>query len=244
MKLIVAAAVAFVVWQALPIEWAPAPITWVLASAAAWTAHLQLRSRVRPWGGPLTEGEKLLVGWGYGSCVFLMALLEEDPSFQGWGDVYFFCGRDMQYCTCDFRWNKIGWFKAAVLWNFVLSSALGAQRLLVQLALNGFLPGEESVTFESFVSVCWRLVPYYLNQWEAKWGAECTSMMFELPHFATELLIVLPFVQILVKRLKILAASHVSAQLPPGQPGMRLAKLLFAPDVMAGRCFGVCRAEA
>jgi hypothetical protein len=33
------------------------------------------------------------------------------------------------------------------------------------------------VTFESFVSVCWRLVPYYLNQWEAKWGAECTSMV-------------------------------------------------------------------
>ncbi len=37
--------------------------------------------------------------------------------------------------------------------------------------------GEEAVTWESFVSVCWRLVPYYLNQWEAKWGAETSSMV-------------------------------------------------------------------
>lgn len=60
---------------------------------------------------------------------------------QGWGDVYFFCGRDLQHCNCDFQWNARGWRKAAVLWNFVLSAALGAQRLLVQVGLDGFLPG-------------------------------------------------------------------------------------------------------
>ena len=59
-----------------------------------------------------------------------------------------------------------------------------------------FLTGEEVVTKESFISVCWRLIPYWLNNWEQQWGAECSSMMFELPHFAIELLVVLPCVQV------------------------------------------------
>lgn len=56
--------------------------------------------------------------------------------------------------------------------------------------------GEEVVTKECFVSVCWRLIPYFLNNWEKQWGAECSSMMFELPHFAFELLVILPIVQV------------------------------------------------
>lgn len=52
------------------------------------------------------------------------------------------------------------------------------------------------VTKECFISVCWRLIPYFLNNWEKQWGAECSSMMFELPHFALELLVVLPTVQV------------------------------------------------
>lgn len=52
------------------------------------------------------------------------------------------------------------------------------------------------VTKESFISICWRLIPYWLNNWEQQWGAECSSMMFELPHFAVELLLVLPCVQV------------------------------------------------
>ena len=64
---------------------------------------------------------------------------------QGWGDVYFFCGRDLRYCTCNFRWNLLGWGKAFVLWNFVLSTALGAQRFAIQVGLDGLLPGEEFV---------------------------------------------------------------------------------------------------
>ena len=58
------------------------------------------------------------------------------------------------------------------------------------------LTGEEVVTKECFVSVCWRLIPYFLNNWEKQWGAECSSMMFELPHFAFELLVILPIVQV------------------------------------------------
>lgn len=57
------------------------------------------------------------------------------------GDVYFFCGPQMQYCTCGFRWNLAGWSKAFILWNFVLSAALGVQRLIIQLGLCGLLPG-------------------------------------------------------------------------------------------------------
>ena len=56
--------------------------------------------------------------------------------------------------------------------------------------------GEEVVTKESLVSFCWRLIPYWLNSWEQQWGAECSSVMFELPHFAMELLVVLPCVQV------------------------------------------------
>lgn len=58
------------------------------------------------------------------------------------GDVYFFCGSRMQYCSCSFRWNLAGWNKALVLWSFVLTTALGVQRLMVQLVLQGLLPGE------------------------------------------------------------------------------------------------------
>jgi hypothetical protein len=132
----------------------------------------------------------------------------------------------MEFCTCNFRWNSYGWAKAVILWNFVLSAALGVQRLTLQVGLLGLLPGagarppaaaaaaaptttprpptapapapagEEVVTRESFISICWRLVPYWLNNWEHQWGAECSSMMFELPHFAAELLVVLPCVQV------------------------------------------------
>lgn len=57
--------------------------------------------------------------------------------------------------------------------------------------------GEEVVTKESFVSILWRLIPYWLNNWEQQWGAECSSMLFELPHYALELLVVLPLVQVI-----------------------------------------------
>lgn len=144
--------------------------------------------------------------------------------------MYYFCGSQGRYCSCDLRWNLAGWYKAAVLWNFVLTSSLAVQKLVIQEGLKGLLPGqddtgcccnsgtpilpsairskdrahswhlaragEELVTKESFISICWRLIPYWLNNWEQQWGAECSSMMFELPHFAVELLVVLPLVQV------------------------------------------------
>lgn len=59
--------------------------------------------------------------------------------------------------------------------------------------------------------------------------------MFELPHFATELLVVLPCVQILVGRLKVLAASQVIPHLPAGLAGLRLSRVLFAPNILRAR---------
>lgn len=68
---------------------------------------------------------------------------------------------------------------------------------LTPLTIKGMaVTGEEVVTKESLVSFCWRLIPYWLNSWEQQWGAECSSVMFELPHFAMELLVVLPCVQV------------------------------------------------
>ncbi|WIA09118.1 hypothetical protein OEZ85_008530 [Tetradesmus obliquus] len=165
----------------------------------------------------------------------MLCFLAFDSSFRSWGDVYFFCGPQMQYCTCGFRWNLAGWSKAFILWNFVLSAALGVQRLIIQLGLCGLLPGEEVVTRESFISICWRLIPYWLNNWEQQWGAECSSMMFELPHFAVELVIILPCVQILCSRMKVLAMPSVNAALPPRRDGRpQLVREEYVPNVLRG----------
>lgn len=109
--------------------------------------------------------------------------------------------------------------------------------------------GEEVVTKESFISICWRLVPYWLNNWEQSWGAECSSMMFELPHFAVELLVILPCVQILCSRMKILAFPVVALpppeeenrdegrqqqQQPLGGAAGRFEREHFAPNILKG----------
>lgn len=60
---------------------------------------------------------------------------------QSWGDVYYFCGEDMRFCTCEFKWNLAGWGKALTLWNFILSSALGLQKLAIRVGMDGLLPG-------------------------------------------------------------------------------------------------------
>lgn len=63
---------------------------------------------------------------------------------QGWASVYWFCGsteKPFEFCTCNFKWNAQGWTKAIILWSFVLTAALGVQRLAIQLGLNGLLPG-------------------------------------------------------------------------------------------------------
>ena len=68
-------------------------------------------------------------------CSFFPLLL------QGWGDVYFFCGLQMEYCTCNFKWNLQGYAKGLSLFNFVLSAALVLQKLIIHVGLGGLLPG-------------------------------------------------------------------------------------------------------
>lgn len=100
----------------------------------------------------------------------------------------------------------------------MLSSAIALQKLILEVGLGGLLPGEEAVTRESFISVGWRLVPFWLNRWESNFGAECSSILFELPHFSLELLVVLPLVQIICGRLRIVGMPHVQAGQPRAPP--------------------------
>lgn len=89
-----------------------------------------------------------------------------------------------------------GWYKAIVLWLFTICFAAGVRNLLAHMLFGGLLPGEEYIDHEAFQTVFVRLIPYWFNQWEQQWGVECTSLLFELPYFATELLVILPFVQV------------------------------------------------
>lgn len=89
-----------------------------------------------------------------------------------------------------------GWYKAFVLWLFTLTTAVGFRNLLSQMVFGGLLPGEEYIDHEALQTVFIRLIPYWFNNWEQQWGVECSSLLFELPHFAVELLIILPMVQV------------------------------------------------
>ena len=61
---------------------------------------------------------------------------------QGWGDVYYFCGSNMDFCNCSMQWNYRGWLKAIILWNFVLSASVALQKLIIQAGFKGLLPGQ------------------------------------------------------------------------------------------------------
>lgn len=182
------------------------PASWGLASLCIWGAVLTLRGwrRMELW-------EQRLFLWSIFSIGSFAHFIGGDPTFQDWSSVYYFCGPQYQYCTSTFRWNLRGWRKAIALWNFCLSTALAVQRLAIEAGLGGLLPGEEAVTRESFVSIAWRLIPFWLNRWESSFGAECSSILFELPHFALELLVVLPLVQILAGRLRVVGHPHLRA---------------------------------
>jgi hypothetical protein len=58
----------------------------------------------------------------------------------------------MRFCTCHFRWNLQGWGKALTLWNFILSSALGLQKLAIRVGLDGLLPGKSTFSFTLLMS--------------------------------------------------------------------------------------------
>lgn len=40
------------------------------------------------------------------SFVTLVQVVE--PTFSGWADVFFFCGRSFEFCNCDLTWNALG----------------------------------------------------------------------------------------------------------------------------------------
>lgn len=40
------------------------------------------------------------------SFVTLVQVVE--PTFSGWTDVFFFCGRTFEFCNCDLSWNALG----------------------------------------------------------------------------------------------------------------------------------------
>eukprot|EP00210_Caulerpa_lentillifera_P006184 g5908.t1 len=177
---------------------------WAPVCVAVWFTHGTLTGWNR-----LGKWDHIGVFWGTLSSYNFILYLLHDSNFEGWGDVYFFCGYNHEYCSCSFHWNIYGWWKAFALWNFSIAFAFGLQKLALLLGLGGLLPGEEVVTRDSIVSVCWRLVPYWLNNWEQNWGTECSSMLFEVPRFAMELLVILPCVQIVAARLKILVAPQI-----------------------------------
>jgi hypothetical protein len=232
------------------------PVSWMVASMCAWMAVGTARgksahnhppppqsARWRPSdSAPLLAGwrrldtwDQRLMLWGMFSILSFASFLLSDPSFRGWSSVYYFCGEAMEFCTAGYRWNLRGWRKAAALWNFTLSTALALQRLAVEGGLGGLLPGEEAVTRESFVSIAWRLVPFWLNRWESSFGAECSSIIFEIPHFALELLVVLPLVQLLCGRLRIVGQPHLRVHNPRRRPAQPAAAAAAAAAGVAGR---------
>lgn len=207
------------------------PFSWVVASTMVWSTFLVGASRQdvrQAWP---------IIFWAAASILAFVAFLKADSSFRGWSDIYYFCSsanKSVDYCTCDLSWNWNGYRKFAIIWNFVLTAALGVQKLVVTFLLDGLLPGEEMVTKESFMSVCWRLIPYWLNNWENNWGAECSSALFELPHFAVELLIVLPTVQILCSRLRIIVLPQLRVMPEAGRDVEDLPRDQLAPNIMRG----------
>lgn len=61
-------------------------------------------------------------------------------------------------------------------------------------------------------------------------------MIFELPQFALELLVLLPCVQLLCGRMRVLAMPSVAGALPPGLAGTGPQGIQrdFVPNVLAG----------
>lgn len=208
------------------------PSSWVVAAAAVWLTFVTCASQ-----GEVRQAWAS-VFWGLASTIAFATFLQTDRSFKGWADIYYFCSSAQEplvYCSCDLSWSWSGYRKFLIIWNFVLSVALGVQKLVVTFLLDGLLPGEEMVTKESFMSVCWRLIPYWLNNWENDWGAECSSALFELPHFAVELLVVLPTVQILCSRLRVLVLPQLRVVVPEGNLNVEdLPREQLAPNIMRG----------
>ena len=110
--------------------------SWAVVSLCTWLLFfISLR-------GQPTKQDKQQAAWGCLSIAAFAHFLWRHPSFTSWSDVYFFCGPNLEFCSCNLDWNTEGWMKAIVLWNFVLSSTLALQKLLIEVGLQGLLPGQ------------------------------------------------------------------------------------------------------
>lgn len=130
------------VWDRRHLLWATASMTFFL-DFLYWDPSFQV-CRQRRLGTPDAIWLRCIGRLRVTLLVGHLAHVEAPLVAQDWGDVYYFCGERFQYCTCDFRWNLQGWGKAAVLWSFILSSVLGLHKLIIQLGLDGLLPGAVS----------------------------------------------------------------------------------------------------
>ena len=182
------------------------PISWLYASSTCWFGVLAATAAQSHATLPLQWNRLLrLFTLGALANISFARYLSQDSNFTGWEDVFFFCGDDYRYCTSGFHWNLAGLQKAIVLWSFVMSSAVGARELILLIGVGPLYPEEGVPLSDTMLCVVWRLLPYWLNNWERRWGAECSSLLFEVQHFATELGLILPCVQVLTARLKLLA---------------------------------------
>ncbi len=99
------------------------PVMWASLSLSAWVLYLLARGK---WSD-LSHWDKQQLFWAIGSLLAFLLFLKAsdrpsdghsawhhlphtqiDPAFRSWGDVYFFCGSRLQYCSCDFHWNLGG----------------------------------------------------------------------------------------------------------------------------------------
>jgi hypothetical protein len=62
------------------------------------------------------------------SALFMHFLEVVQPEFTGWGDVFFFCGSDFQFCTCQLSWNLLGVLSivVCVLWHHAAVAVPGS----------------------------------------------------------------------------------------------------------------------
>ena len=79
---------------------------------------------------------------------------------------------------------------------FVVFSAAGLRNVLLVTCVGGLLPGEEVVEEGVWRAILFRMVPYWFNNWDQQWGVEASSMLYALPHFSLEFLVLLPLVQV------------------------------------------------
>ena len=76
----------------------------VLAQPSTSTQHSQLVSQRK-----FIPVQHVQLCFGLISAAAWLHFVERlQPSFAGWGDVFFFCGPHYEFCTCHFAWNILG----------------------------------------------------------------------------------------------------------------------------------------